>query len=248
MTKEFSLDELWDSTPAGERVFGPRQVSGLPEAARRYLEHAIAPGTQLASAVRLRMHGEIKLKRWFPFRAEQVIRRERGMIWSATVRMRGIPVRGSDRLLDGRGTMRWKLFGIIPFLTASGPDITRSALGRVKAESVWLPSALCGDDMSWTAPDSSHCHASFAVQGDSIKLELTIDDTGRLDSVKCPRWGNPEGAQFHYVDFGGVVEEEGTFGGYTIPTRLRVGWYFGSDRFASQGEFFRVTIDDAEYR
>jgi hypothetical protein len=29
---------------------------------------------------------------------------------------------------------------------------------------------------------------------------------------------------------------------------LRGGWYFGSDRFESEGEFFRSTIDSAIYR
>ena len=46
------------------------------------------------------------------------------------------------------------------------------------------------------------------------------------------------------MDFGGIIEEEGTFCGYTIPTRLRIGWYFGTERFESEGEFFRVTIVD----
>jgi len=41
---------------------------------------------------------------------------------------------------------------------------------------------------------------------------------------------------------------ERAFDGYTIPTRLRIGWYFGSERFESEGEFFRVTIDRATYR
>jgi hypothetical protein len=33
------------------------------------------------------MHGEIKLGRWWPFRAEEVIRWDRGMVWHAVVRM-----------------------------------------------------------------------------------------------------------------------------------------------------------------
>jgi len=69
-----------------------------------------------------------------------------------------------------------------------------------------------------------------------------------LRSIKMPRWGNPEGGEHHFVDFGGVVEEERTFGGYTIPSRLRIGWYFGSERFETEGEFFRCTVDEAEYR
>lgn len=248
MTKEASLDELWDTAPPGRGAVRSSQISALPEVVRRYLEHAIAPGTQLASAVRLRMHGEIKLKRWFPFRAEQVIRRDRGMIWSATISLHGIPIRGSDRLVDGEGAMGWKLLGMVPVMTASGPDITRSAAGRLQAESVWLPSVLCGDGVSWTARDPLHPRARLTVQGDTAELELTIGGTGRLAAVKLPRWGNPGGGEFRHVDFGGVVEDEDTFTGYTIPVRLRVGWYFGTDRFAEDGEFFRVTVDDATYR
>jgi hypothetical protein len=248
MTGVSSLDELWESTPPGQPRFEPDQLAGLPAAARCYLEHAIAPGTPLASAVRLRMHGGIKLQGWLPFSAEQVIHRGRGMIWRATVRMKGLPIRGFDRLVDGEGEMRWKLLGLIPVMTAAGPDITRSAAGRVGAEFSWLPSALCGDDVSWTAPDSSHARASFVVQGEKVELTFAIDGAGRLESLALKRWGNPEDADFHYADFGGFVEGEGTFGGYTIPTRLRIGWHFGGERFESEGEFFRVTIDDAQYQ
>jgi len=44
------------------------------------------------------------------------------------------------------------------------------------------------------------------------------------------------------------VTRERSFGGYTLPTRLRAGWHFGTERFESEGEFFRVTIDDAVFR
>lgn len=59
---------------------------------------------------------------------------------------------------------------------------------------------------------------------------------------------NPGGGPFRYVPFGAVVEEDRRFGDYTIPSRLRVGWYIGTDRFEREGEFFRVTVDDAAYR
>ena len=248
MTREPSLNGLWESVPSGERPFRCGRLPGLPEAARRYLEHAIAPGGLLASAVRLRMHGEIKLGRWLPFTAEQVIQWGRGMIWNATVRMKGMPIRGFDRLVNGEGAMRWKLFGIISVMRASGPDITRSAAGRVMAESVWLPSVLCGDEARWTAQDAFHPRASLTVQGEAGELTLTIDDNGRLKTLTLPRWGNPGGTEFRYVDFGGVLEEESRFGAYTIPTGLRVGYYVRTDRFEPDGEFFRVAIDDAAYR
>jgi hypothetical protein len=113
-----------------------------PAIVQEYLAHAVAAGTPLASAVRLRMHGSIKLKRWRKFRAEQVIVRERGMIWRARVRVRAFTIRGEDRFLDGEATMNWKILGVLPLLRAAGADVTRSAAGRVAAEAIWLPSML----------------------------------------------------------------------------------------------------------
>jgi hypothetical protein len=248
MSKEPSLDDLWNSAAAKAQVFDYAQVSNLPEGAQRYHTHAIAVGTPLASAVRLRMHGEIKLKGRYSFSADEVLCWGRGMIWRAAVRMHGLPIRGSDSLVDGHGAMRWKLFGIVPIVHASGPDITRSAAGRVNIESIWLPSVLCSDAVSWTAPETSHAHTQFTAHNETAGIDYAIDKKGRLQSVNMPRLGNPDGSTFGYANFGGFVEQKGSFTGYTIPTRMPLGWHFGSERFESEGEFFRVVIDDAAYR
>jgi uncharacterized protein DUF6920 len=247
MRTQISLDDLWSSARSGGQAFDSGQIAGFPERARRYLEHAIAAGTPLASAVRLHMHGEIKLRGWCPFSAEQVINWSRGMIWRAAVRMRGLSIRGSDSFVDGQGTMRWKLFGLVPIVNAGGPDIARSAASRVNIESVWLPSALCSNEVSWTAPDACHAHARFTAHNETAEIDYAIGETGQLRAVWMPRWGNPDGPEFGYANFGGVVEHEGRFCGYTIPTRMRVGWHFNTERFESEGEFFRVTLDDAAY-
>jgi len=104
-----SLDEFWNIARGSEEVFDPVQVASLPEPARRYVNHAIAPGTPLARAVRLRMHGQIKLKKWASFTAEEVIRWDRGMVWEATVKLYGLTISGFDRLVDGHGEMQWRL-------------------------------------------------------------------------------------------------------------------------------------------
>jgi hypothetical protein len=71
---------------------------------------------------------------------------------------------------------------------------------------------------------------------------------GRLKTVNMPRWGNPGRGEFRYANCGGFVDQEHTFGGYTIPTCMRIGWHFGTEEFESEGEFFRVVIDNAVYR
>jgi hypothetical protein len=50
------------------------------------------------------------------------------------------------------------------------------------------------------------------------------------------------------VKMNGLRSGEKAFDGITIPSTLRIGWYFGSDRFETEREFFRVTIDHAEFR
>jgi hypothetical protein len=53
--------------------FGAAELEGLPELVRRHLTQAIAPGTPLVTSARLRMRGQIKVGRWLPFRAHQVL-------------------------------------------------------------------------------------------------------------------------------------------------------------------------------
>jgi hypothetical protein len=91
-------------------------------------------------------------------------------------------------------------------------------------------------------------HARFAVDGHAADLALAVAQ-GRLHAVSLARWGNPEGGAFHEVPFGAFVDQEATFDGYTIPARLRVGWYFDDvARFEREGKFFEVSIDDAIFR
>ena len=99
---------------------------------------------------------------------------------------------------------------------------------------------LCRDAVSWTSSQRSRFHARFEAHGEIAEIDYVTDDSGALQSVSMPRWGNPEGAEFHLASFGGFVEESATFGGYAIPVRMRVGW--------NSEDFFRVTIDDAVYR
>ncbi len=248
--KNEDLNSLWrPALPGVSTRFDRDQVDGLPRNARLYLEHAIAAGAPLASTVRLKMHGEIKLGRWLPFRAEQVISREGSFVWAATVSMYGLPIMGSDSLLRGEGEMRWKLFDLIPVMTAAGPDITRSAIGRLQAELVGMhPAALLERATSWSNGENGYCRVSLDRFGETAEITLGLDSNGSLKSVEMLRWGNPDGGEYGYFKFGAVFDEERSFDGFTIPSRIQAGWYFGSAHFNSEGAFFRAVIDAADYR
>jgi len=73
-------------------------------------------------------------------------------------------------------------------------------------------------------------------------ITLSIDPDGQLREVSLKRWGNQtESGEYNYIPFGVTLDEERTFAGFTIPSRLRAGWWFGTERYA---EFFRARIEN----
>jgi len=248
MSDQLTLREFWETAPFGKERFDHGRLADFPEPVRRYLKHAILPDGLMAHSVSLQMHGQIRINKWMPFEAEEVIRIDRGMIWRAKVKMMGLPIRGSDRLIDGSGFMRWKFLGLIPVVKKTGPDISRSVAGRMAAELIWLPSVLKSDAVSWQPEGSKGFSAELRIAGETVKLNYEINSSGGLTSVRLSRWGNPPGEGFGCYDFGAIVDEEERFEDFTIPSELRVGWHFGSDRFEKEGEFLRVKIDQAFYR
>jgi len=228
--------------PAGPERFGPAELDGLPEPVRRHLAQAIAPGTPLHTAARLRMRGSIKVGRWLPFRARQVLSPQRGFVWTA--RAAGL-IAGADRYLDGAGALQWKLAGLVTVASGEGADISRSAAGRAGAEGVWLPTALLPRfGVRWSAPAGdagNQVTAAFSVGETPVALDLRLDPAGRVVSLAFDRWGDPDGHGFAWHRFGGEITGWASFGGLTIPSAGRLGWHPGGDRFA-EGEFFRYRI------
>ncbi|MCK5243547.1 hypothetical protein KAR34_13950 [bacterium] len=243
------MNRIWSSLQVSgepEKVFSPEMVGGLPAVAQRYLLHAIQPGTPLARRVELKMSGMLKPKEdatWMPLQATQILTPGRGFIWKAKAKAVGpVFMRVTDYYTDGKGRIRVALLGLLPVVNASNPDIVKSAAGRFLGESVWLPTAFLPQyGAVWQEVDSLHAKVTLTIDELSAALTLTIDEEGRLKEVVLLRWKDD---LKQFVPFGVVIEEEREFGGYTIPSQLRGGWQYGTDRYR---EFFRFTIDQAMF-
>lgn len=160
--------------------------------------------------------------------------------------MAGLPVTGYDRLTPGTGQMRWRLLRLIPVMTASGPDITRSAYGRLASEIALIPPAF--GLATWTPGEQpGTVTASWRLDEHTESAQLRIGENGNLIEVMMNRWGNPGDTPFSRYPFGVCVETEATFSGITIPSKFRAGWWWGTDR-QQEGEFFRAHITSAFFR
>lgn len=233
--------------PAGS--FDPDEVADLPPPAQRLLRHALAPGVPLASTVVLMMEGEIRVRAWMPFRARQVLRAGTGFLWAPRVGRPPLTITGSDARLDGRGTLDFRLWGVLPVARAAGADTDRSTAGRLAAETVvWLPQALTpAMGATWTPVDDHRATVHVPVDADRIDVTVTVDGHGRLRDLGLLRWGDPDDQPFGMHPFGGDVTREATFDGVTIAADGRVGWWWGTPA-QEEGVFFRYHITTAEFR
>ena len=226
-------------------------VSGLPPVAQRYFVHAIGPGTPLALSVQLRISGDIKVERgekstWMPLKAIQILAPQQGFVWRANIRKGVIYFTEVDYYWKGTGRTVLRFLGLVPFLVAGGRDGTRSALGRLVMESVILPAGLLPrHGVVWQEIDDEHIKATCIIDDEKCEMMLTVDILGRLREVVMERWGEiGDKREYDYVPFGIAVHEERAFGGYTIPSRMSAGWWYGTDRYV---ESVRWTVEEARF-
>lgn len=229
--------------------FDPGTLATLPEPAQRLLSMALPEGTTLHHVVRLEMVGEIKLAgRWLPFSASQILRAGAGFVWAPVVGGRIVRFVGADALGPDGARVEFRLHGRVPILRSSGPDIARSAAGRLAAETVaWLPHALTPQAGGrWTAID--HHRATVTLDGPDgpIDIDVTVDDNGRLIALGLQRWkdsAKPPGP----APFGGAVDSTFTTAeAVAIAGTGTVGWDWGTSTEAD-GMFFRYEVIAADF-
>lgn len=220
--------------------FGEDDLATVPAPVARMMRAAIAEGTPCARSARIVMHGDIRLGgRWRAFHADETLTPGVGFVWAARVGL----VTGYDRLVDGRGGMRWRMLGAMSVQHADGPDVTRSAAGRLAGESVWLPTALLPRfGTRWHVVDETHVVADVTCGGLVTSVHHHLDQRGHVESVWFDRWGDPDGTgTWGLHTFGMRATGRREFAGLTIPSEGVAGWHVGTPR-EQDGAFFRFTV------
>lgn len=226
-------------------VYSDEELDGLPVPVRRYLGNAVASGTPLARTARIRMRGHIKIgSRWIPFRGRELLTPHRGFLWTA--RAAGV-ITGSDHYIDGRGALHWNLAGLVTVMHQDGSDTSRSAAERAAAEAIWIPTTLLPRfDVEWETDDEGGISARYHVDDKPVHVHFQLTSAGQIRSVVFDRWGDPDNTGIPGLHtFGGEFASHRTFDGVTIPDTGRLGWQYGTERWA-YGEFFRYEITGLE--
>lgn len=241
------------AAPQSGETFDPAMVADLPEVAQRYFTHAIAPGTPLATTVELTMEGAFLLgdkdkAQHYEMRARQILAPPHAFVWLAEMSAGPLSISGSDGLLDGEGWTRFWMFKTIPLVQgAGGPDLNRGAAARPALEAIWAPASLLPQNGArWEQTGQDSARVTFGSGDAAIDMDLTLDPGGRPLSMSAMRWSNVNPDKTYRLQpFGGTLDAETTFAGFTIPSVVNVGNHFGT---ADYFPFFQATITGARYR
>lgn len=237
------------AVPSTER-FEVSMLDGLPEVARRYFVHAIASGTPLRTTVRLSMKGEFLLGdagkfQTYSMTADQVLAPPDQFVWMPTMRSGMIAISGSDALVSGEAWTRFWMNGLVPVVNLRGTaDLARSALSRSAMEAIWTPASLLpsnGVEWQQTGPDSARLRFQTGIE----PIDLLLGSQGEVLEVVTMRWSDVNSeAKFKLQPFGGTVEQEKTFAGYTIPAKVRIGNHFGTEEYLP---FFQAELVEVKF-
>ena len=230
--------------PPEDRVFSSDLVADQPEPVRRFFLHAITPGVPLARSVRLDQTGSMLPRPGaarLDITATEVLAPPFGLAWQARTKIGPLQLRIVDTHFEGNGRLRGTVLGL-PVLRASGRDVSRSSRHRVVAESLWIPSALLPHrGVVWTAETDQTIRARVVIDGESVELSLALYPDGGVREVSMQRYGNVGAPDWDLIPYGFATESESEFGGYTIASRVRGGWWFGTDRYdPASASFFHI--------
>ena len=236
-----------EAEPSGD-VFREEMVADLPAPAKRYLLHAIKPGTPLARSVRLRMSGSLRSRsdaEWTRVRAEETLSAPEGFVWTASVQKGWKRFRGSDFYFNGEARARFWLWGFIPASRVEGAAAVRTAAGKLAIESMWMPSCLLPQaGAQWEAVDDRAARVIVTIGGEPATITLQVEPDGSLRRAKITQTGaNAEGSSA-FVPFQADVEEEREFSGYTVPAIVSIGWWVRPGQYL---EFFKASLLEARH-
>lgn len=233
-------------TNTGDDCFVPDTLDALPFPAEKYLRHALVPGAPLARSADIRLRGTLRVgpDDWVPFEARERLNAERGFVWEARIGVVGrMMLEGADWLLVNDAGVAYALADWVPAVERNGPELARSATGRLLVDLAWLPAALTPQrGARWSRGDNQR--AVVTIPGHAMPMTLAIRDDGRLlEASILRRRVGPDGRS-SLAPYGMVVEADARFGDLTVPSELVFAWGIGTDdRF----DFMRVVVEGIDW-
>lgn len=231
------LNDFWSADEQERKTIDQPGFSNLPNQVQQWLHYAGISEQGGSDQVHIRQLGKMRTSPdggWMDFTAEQWFDvTNPAFLWYAEVGGKSfMQLRGKDRLLDGRGHMLIKLFGLLPIVDAQGTEIDQGTLVRYLSEMIWFPAAALEDYLQWEALDEQRVRATLRVGEQSVNGIFFFNSSGQVIAFEADRYYQRDGKsslETWHID----IDENSwqTFRGIKIPTKAGVSWKLADGDF-----------------
>lgn len=244
---EDEVEELFSRVAnVGERVT-EEDLVGLPKNVQAWLTYAGVIGKKKIVSAHLLQKAEMRLERdkpWMPVEAEQYFTiKPPGFIWSANIKVAPFfHISGRDKYEEGKGHMLIKPLSLFSIADSKGLEIDQGTLLRYLAETMWFPTAVLSDYLTWEEVDRNHAKVTMTYGEITASGLLTFNTKGELVKFEAERYGVFNG-ETRLETWSISVREYKEFEGLRIPTKGEVTWELETGDF----NWFNFEVLDIEY-
>jgi len=226
-------------------------IGHLPVPVQRYLiDYGVLNQPKLLN-MQVMFEGQMreKGKDFFSFRSEQYNFFENpARLFFMKAAMYGITVPGYHRYVDASATMDIRLFGKIPVIHQSGPDMdTTETVTLFNDMCLLAPASLIDSRISWEPIDSLTVRAVFINRGISISATLYFNKAGQL--INFSSNDRMAIADHKRIPFSTPIHEYRPVRGFNLVSEADAVWDYPDGKFV-YGKFrltdIRYNINDRE--
>jgi len=228
-------------------VITENDLRDLPGPVQKWLKVAGVIGTKKAISVRLRQEGFFRRSPdsdWMPYTAEQYYTTDvPAFIWRAKIKASPVMrLLVRDKYENGRGNMLIKLWSMIPVGNATGPELDQGTLLRYLNETMWFPSVVLNEYITWEAVNDSAAKATMEYEGVKASAVFYFNNRGMVENMTADRYMEKDG-EFEMHQWSTPISGYKEFHGITIPAEGEGVWDLPSGDFS----YIRLEIMDIEY-
>jgi hypothetical protein len=214
----------------------PREPVALPPLVEAYAARAAMAGSD-PTVVEIRQAGTMRLRpggTWRPMTATHVMSATTtDFVWFADVEILPLVfVRVLDAHVGGKGVMEVRLFGSLPLVRKTGPEVDRGELQRYLAELAWVPHAVRRNAaLRWTMRDDNvvEVRAGEGASAAGVDLIFEYGDLSRVEADDRPH--SVAGRIVPSRWLGRFFDYAQTEAGY-LPRRAEASWLLPDGPFA----------------
>ncbi|WP_423189799.1 DUF6544 family protein [Alkalibacterium sp. f15] len=241
------VEQLFDNVDNKSEVVTEEDIIDLPTSVQRWLKYSGIIGKETIVSGRLKQQAEMRMDaegQWMSVKAEQYFTSEKpGFVWNASIKAAPfIHIAGRDKYLNGKGSMLIKPMSLFTVADSKGEEIDQGTLLRYLAETVWFPSAVLNDYISWKEIDDNNAKATMTYGEISTSGVFTFNQMGEVIKFEAERYGDFNG-EFSLETWSISMSDYKAFAGIKVPTEGKITWRLDEGDF----NWFNFEVLEIEY-